>query len=268
MTTSTAQLWVQTVAGRVVHIASVNDGKNVLQWNARWHRKARSSARGPTATKQRFYARAVGVLFAIGAACFVVAAPIALSRRPGADALNLVGSLLFSLGAVYAVLEANGAAKELSGARQQRFRTTAALAATVQLVSAAGVFQISTIAASADVSGSTALFLVWVPSFLGGIGFAWSGWLYAAEARPAHDLGSRIANLNLAGSVIFLLSAVPGLVDPDEALAATRWLTALGYGIGSLAFLCAGVAAVFEVSRSLPQGSTSIPAQMERTVNS
>lgn len=249
------------VEGRLAHVEAKADGELEHVWNARWHRKARGGDRSdPAVRRQQALARWLGVLFAVGSVLFIVGGPLLLLGRDLGITFNLAGSILFSVGAVLAVLEAVGAGHALGPASGGWRHTTAGKAALIQLVAAGVVFQTSTVAAQLGASGATAWWTVWVPSALGGVGFVWASRLYLAEASPAHDLGTRVAVLNLVGSWMFLLSALPGLVDPNLTAGWADWTVNLGYTLGSIVFLAGGVGAIVEVSRPLPETSVRFPA--------
>lgn len=249
----------RTVAGRIVHSSVFDAAGHRHPWNSRWHRKARSAGPSTAARRQRFLAQTTGWLLAAGSAFFIVAGARSLAGLPEARGLDTVGSILFSLGAVFAVLEAYGAARAIRAPGARVPKTAAGLASTIRLISAAVVFQASTLADALGAQGATVVWGIGVLVFLGGVGFVWSGWIYFAEARPARDLGYRVAVLKLVGSIVFLLSAMPGLLDPGEMLPATMVLVTAGYTAGSVAFLAAGVGAVIEVSRPLPRGAAHFP---------
>jgi hypothetical protein len=247
------------VDGRLTHLESTPTDGLPQVWNGRWHRKARSADRAdPAARRQQALARWLGVLFAVGSVLFIMGGPLSLAGSSQGTTLDLVGSILFSVGAVTALLEAVGAGRAIGAGGW--WRTVAGKASLIQLVAAGVVFQTSTIAAQLGATGAAAFWAVWVPSVLGGVGFVWSGHLYLAEARPAHDFGTRVAAVNLVGSWLFLVSALPGLVDPDLG---ERWADLavnVGYTVGSVMFLVGGVGAVVEVSRPLPATGSRFPA--------
>ena len=179
----------------------------------------------------------IAVLFAIGSACFLVGPFPGYVQLVGsaADGITFfVGSLFFTSAALLQARQAGEA---------DRLSTLIQFAGTV-------FFNVSTYRAmqtsidTADVNR-----LVWAPEVAGSICFLVSGLLaYVAIRGSAHararDEEWRIAAVNLAGCVLFGISAIAGFVVPETGdvldLAAANWTTSLGalcFLIGSLLLL-------------------------------
>jgi hypothetical protein len=163
----------------------------------------------------------IGVLFALGSACFAIG--------PFPDFVELVGA------------QADGA---VFFAGSIAFTTAAALQCIP--VSAAGAiqlagtlfFNISTWdALDETLSNSAENRLVWAPDAFGSVCFLVASVIAWAPVRHEPGLSRQIAVLNLAGSVAFGISAVASYIVPDTGdvidLAAANVTTV----IGALCFL-------------------------------
>jgi hypothetical protein len=182
----------------------------------------------------------IGVLFAIGSLCFM------LGPLPGF--IQLVGSAadgtVFFVGSVFftsaALLQFRGA----------DLGTVDWRASLIQLAGTV-FFNINTFRAmqqSFDTSDVDRL--VWAPEAVGSVCFLISGLMAYLEVRDgglrraARTLEWKISTVNLAGCILFGISAIAGYVVPDTgdvlALAAANVTTSLGalcFLIGSLLLL-------------------------------
>jgi hypothetical protein len=176
--------------------------------------------------------RWIGVLFAIGSACFLVGPFPGFVQLVGSGAdgvVFFVGSLFFTSAALL---------QFRSSPRADR------LATGIQLVGTF-FFNESTFRAMQDSFDTSDVDrLVWAPEAVGSICFLISGLLAYAGARHGPREGLRLAAVNLAGCVLFGISAVAAYVVPATGdvvdLAAANWTTALGalcFLIGSLMLL-------------------------------
>ncbi len=196
----------------------------------------------------------IGVLFAIGSACFLVGPFPGFVQLVGSAAdgtVFFVGSLFFTSAALIQYLEAANADR---GGRWRllRFepRVTDWWATSIQLVGTV-FFNISTFRAmqqSFDTSQVDRL--VWAPEAIGSICFLISGLLAYLEvrdgglrqARRTHEW--KISTINFAGCILFGISAIAGWVVPKTGdvldLAAANVTTSLGalcFLIGALMLL-------------------------------
>jgi hypothetical protein len=246
----------------------------IARWDSRRERK-----RAHTTTESTWWApRALGwwiaVLFAVGSACFAVAAVPALATAVGTRTDNLVyfvGSIFFTTAGLLLYAQVVGVDEpglHGAGARLRRlsvFRPHRIdwLAAVVQ---SAGTlfFNISTGHALAVTysSPSAADSGVWRPDAFGSICFLVSSYLSYAEVchgaarwQPS-DLGWWITVGNLVGSVAFGVSAVASKVLTSGELRSATWTT-LGTFIGGLCFLGASILLLPE--RTAAQAMPAVP---------
>jgi hypothetical protein len=178
-------------------------------WNSRWHRKGRTEEH----TSARAVSWAIAVLFTVGSVLFVVGAIGAFRDAGWVRWANLIGSTLFSIGAMLAVVEVRAALVALheTPTTAHLWRNPGGRAALIQLPAAAFFFQIAMIAGAA--SGldwlQTDAFL-WTPSSIGSVGFVISSWIAVRECTPARDIGTWSTVANFAGSVGFLVGSLTG----------------------------------------------------------
>jgi hypothetical protein len=187
----------------------------------------------------------MGVLFAIGAACFALGAvPGYLSAVGGhADGITFfVGSIFFTT-AGYLQYRECGDGRIVSW----RPRQPEWVAAAVQLVGTV-FFNLSTFhALEQNLSQSQANHLVWRPDVLGSICFlvassiAWVCVVHRLWAWRPQSLAWWIAGLNLLGSIAFGVSAAADKFVTTDAQVRNTTLMNLGTFIGALGFLIAAV---------------------------
>lgn len=231
------------------------DGVRTL-WESRWHRK-HAGGGGGTWWAPRAIGWWIGVLFAIGSACFALGALPPYATAVGVTPDNLtyfVGSIFFTTAAFLQYFEAASTNPQLVGTPHRQLRQLF----TVQhhridwwasLIQFAGTLWFNRTTLSALVVGlgaSTAHHPVWRPDALGSICFLMSSWLAWAEEchgpfgwRPT-DLSWWITGLNLVGSVAFGVSAVASYVTPNGQLVSLA-LTNLGTFVGAVCFLAGGI---------------------------
>jgi hypothetical protein len=197
------------------------------------------------------------VLFAIGSVCFV------LGPLPGF--IQLVGSaadgIVFFVGSIFftsaALLQFVQAAK--AGRRAHRTDWWASL---IQLVGTV-YFNVNTFRAMQDSFDTSDVDrLVWRPELFGSVCFLVSGLLAYRELRGgAHNTEWRIAAINLAGCVLFMVSALAGYVVPSTGdvldLAAANVSTALG----ALCFLVGAVLLLPDPRAADARSIRSLPSQ-------
>jgi hypothetical protein len=192
--------------------------------------------------------RWIGVLFAIGSACFLVGPIPGFVELVGSAVDGIVffvGSIFFTSAALLQTVIADG--------RLDRWACSVQLMGTV-------FFNVSTFRALE--TGLDAVEydrLVWTPDLLGSICFLVSGFLAYAEVGggPRRTPGWRIAAVNLAGCVAFCVSAVAGYLVPSTGsaldLAAANTWTALGA-------LCFLVGALLLIPRRSAPTEVAAPA--------
>jgi len=232
----------------------------VARWDSRRARKRARSADESTWWAPRALGWWIAVLFAIGSACFAVAAVPALATAVGTRTDNLiyfVGSLFFTTAGLllYGQVVATGVpGKDVDPARGRVRRLFVPqpdridwLAAVIQ--SAGTIFFNVSTGHALVVSYSTTAAAnsgVWRPDAFGSICFLVSSYLSYAEVchgaarwQPG-DLSWWITVGNLVGSVAFGVSAVASKVLTSGQLRSATWTT-LGTFVGGLCFLGASI---------------------------
>ncbi|MEM9513814.1 MAG: hypothetical protein AAGA42_03065 [Actinomycetota bacterium] len=229
---------------------------SIVTWRSRAHRKH------PSAEVERWWwAPAqlgwwIGVLFAVGASCFLVASvPVYLDAQgsTGQGVTYFVGSIFFTAAATlqFEQTQSVGLDPSSPGTRRAGGRFTLGVrridwwAALVQ-VAGTLLFNRSTWFAMWE-SESAAGFdrLVWVPDVAGSICFLLASWLAWAEVcdgawrwRPT-TIGWWVSASNLLGSVAFGFSAVGALAIDQVAL--SDGLATGGTLVGAACFLVGAV---------------------------
>ncbi|HEU0169916.1 MAG TPA: hypothetical protein VFR26_00660 [Acidimicrobiales bacterium] len=188
--------------------------------------------------------RWIGLLFAVGAACFAVGAAPAFVNAVGTDTdavTFFVGSLFFTTAA---------ALQWLAGRRDPAQGRMDGWAAVVQLAGTL-FFNWSTFHAMDDqLTAAQTDQLVWTPDargslcFLVSSGLAWVATNHRAWRWRPHERDWQIAALNLAGSVAFGASAVASYVVPETdqvrnvtLMNLATFLGAVGFFLGALLLL-------------------------------
>ena len=187
--------------------------------------------------------RWIGVLFAIGSVCFLVGPFPGFVELVGSEVDGIVffvGSIFFTSAALLQLLH--------SGEGLDRWSCAVQFVGTL-------FFNVSTFhALQAGLDTNEYNRLVWRPDWRGSICFLVSGVLaYLAVRQLSHRATEwRIAVINLAGCVAFMISAIAGYVVPSTGsaldLAAANTFTALG----ALCFLVGAVLLL-----PAPSGSSS-----------
>jgi hypothetical protein len=183
--------------------------------------------------------RWIAIGFAVGSACFVIGPFPGFVQLVGTGADGAVffaGSIFFTLAALLEVRE--------STLRLGRWASDPSWwSAAIQFVGTL-LFNLTTFEAMQEgLSEHQEKRLVWAPNFLGSAAFLVSGLLaYRVANRARRRSGRRdrewkMATVNLAGCVLFGISAVASYIVPSSGsildLAAANWTT----GLGALCFL-------------------------------
>ena len=235
-------------------------------WDSRHHRK-RSTVDGSTWWAPQTLGWWMGVLFAIGSACFAGAALPTVAQHVGSTADNwiyFVGSIFFTTAGLLQYGQVVGVDDPaLSGmaAYLRRLATWSPhridwLAAAVQSVGTV-FFNISTAhAISTTATGVTELnHAIWRPDALGSVCFLVSSYLSFAEVCHGswrwmpRDLSWWITMGNLAGSVAFGVSAVASKFVGSGEIRSVD-LTTLSTFVGGLCFLGASILLLPERTQS------------------
>lgn len=246
------------VFGALVHAGAMGPA-GPMEWNSRWHRKRRQRVPDGDRTISWWLA----LLFTAGSVLFVFGGVAAIMSADRAAAwLNLVGSLGFSVGAFLAVLEAADAAKRL-GRRPGLgglWGTAAGRASLIQIVAAAGFFQIAMVAGMfPDLGWVRTDLWVWTPSTIGSVGFVVSSLISFREARPAADVGATAAGANLVGSACFLAGSLDGYLAQGPTGLPGVDVADPVFVIGSVLFLIGSVLGFAELRRPLGLQQTASP---------
>ena len=247
----------RTAGPFTTHVTYRKPDGSGADWSSRYERKHSSRLRGSGWW--------IGVLFAIGSACFLVGPLPGFVQLVGAEADGIVffvGSLFFTSAALLQYLEAANA-DDAGGRRGGRARLLTFEPGRidwwitgVQLVGTL-FFNVNTYRALQSAIDDTSVDrLIWRPDAIGSAFFLASGLLAFYEIRAGgRRIGQRsrewrIAVINLLGCVLFAVSAVASYVVPDSGdvldLAASNVSTALGalcFLIGSLMLLPEAAAA-------------------------
>ncbi len=236
------------------------------EWRSRAHRKGASLLSRPGGSGWWAPRRAswwIGVLFAVGSACFAIGpfpGFVALVGSGADAAVFFAGSLFFTSAAALQYLETVNADRGPArhGARRRPrllavephridwWATTVQLAGTV-------FFNISTYEAlRTGLSDTAENRLIWSPDMLGCACFliasalCWVEVCGGVACRPRRQPEWWIAAVNLAGSVAFGIAGVASYVVPETgdvlALAAANFTTV----IGALCFLAGAVLLLVE----------------------
>jgi hypothetical protein len=163
----------------------------------------------------------MGVLFAIGSACFAGASIVA---QWGSASVTLLAAVYF-IGSLFFT---TAAAMQFAQGGPGRRASLIQLAGTI-------FFNLSTLHSLQDVERVD--LRVWTPDVFGSVCFLVSSAMaYALVARA----GTRdwwIAALNLLGSIAFGVSAIASLVEPSTMEPVSAGISNIGTAIGGLCFL-------------------------------
>ena len=195
-------------------------------------------ARGPDALAG--WDRPIAAGFALGSLCFLIGPfpGVVQLVGPGADGvIFFVGSILFTFAASLEL-------RQGTLRRGARFGAdTVWWSAAIQWIGTL-LFNVDTYdAMQTGLSSHQEDRLIWGPDLIGSVCFLVSGALaYRVAAGGAHEgRGWHMAVINLAGCVLFMVSALASYVVPDTGsivdLAAANWAT----GLGAACFLAGAV---------------------------
>lgn len=193
--------------------------------------------------------RWTGLSFVVGAALFALG--VLVSLPPASP--PLLSAVTYAVGALFftaaATLQFVLARRDLPGTERRwlplQARTADWLAAASQLVGTV-LFNVNTVDAVLTIGACPELvdLEVWVPDAVGSLAFLVSSAIAIVPEvrarRLSHvaDAAQRIAFLNLAGSVLFAVSAVAALELRSRADVSLRWAN-IGTFFGALCFLVA-----------------------------
>jgi hypothetical protein len=240
------------------HVMFQQDDGSTVAWSSRSHRKHASRLSRVRGRRERVHEAArhaswwIGILFAAGSVCFLVAPMPWFFDLVGARvdaAVFFVGSLLFTSAAVLQWLETInadlGPGKRVGRLRVLTFepRRIDWWSSGVQLVGTV-FFNVTTFRALQTSVDSTSYDeLVWRPDALGSVCFLVSGYLAYVEvsgrllALPQRTLESRIVTVNLLGCIAFGIAAVASYVFPSTQAMINAGVTNLFTSLGAFCFL-------------------------------
>ena len=258
----------RSVGPFTTHITFRSADGGLIEWASRGHRKHASRlsrAEGPGVWWAPHRASWwIGVLFAIGSACFLVGPLPGVVEKVGSDRdamIFFVGSIFFTTAAALQWLETINADPE-PGVAHPRLRVVAFephridwWSAGVQLVGTL-MFNLSTFHALQEgLDAREYDRLVWTPDLIGSICFLISGYLAYVEVSGGQvwphvrTLEWDITAVNLLGCIAFGISAVAAFWVPSSGsvldLAAANAFTALGglcFLVGAVLLLPEGAA--------------------------
>ena len=232
----------------------------LVRWYSRSHRKRPlgSPSRSGTWWRPDRVSWWMGVLFAVGSSCFLVAAVVCQVRDPIGSWVGPVffaGSIFFTSAAYLQYSQAiNVDHGPMPGSLRRRWRPASWeprridwLASAVQLAGTLA-FNVSTLAAMNDTLSTRKINLrVWSPDAVGSICFLVASELALAEVcrrwvcLKGRSLVWRIAALNMVGSVAFGVAAAASLIEPSTNEPVSAAVNNVGTALGALCFLVGGV---------------------------
>ncbi len=254
----------------VTHVSFRRPDGSVARWSSRAHRKrARAADEGVWWAPHRL-SWWIGVLFAIGAACFTIGPFPGFVELVGSAVDGLVffvGSIFFTTAAALQCIQTFNTDRDPSAAGSRRFRLVAFEPHRIDwwssVVQFAGtlLFNVDTFRAlTTGLDNVEYNRLVWSPDALGSAFFLISGYLAFVEVCGGYacwrgrDLEWKIAAVNLLGCIFFGISAIAAFVVPSTGsvvdLAAANAFTALG----GLCFLVGAVLLLPEAARARDAG--------------
>ncbi len=235
----------------------------VVEWDSRTHRKRGSD--GAVWWRPRDRGWWMAVLFAVGSVCFAVAAIASQwisASRPAIGWTFFIGSLFFTSAGYLQYSEAVNVDHHPSArTRRRRWRPASWeprridwLASFVQFVGTI-LFNISTFAAlNHDLTTRQANTRVWAPDVFGSIAFLIASELAFAEVCHRwvsfrhRTLSWWIVALNLLGSILFGISAVASLTEPDTGQAVSTQISNSGTALGGVCFLIGAILLIPEAA--------------------
>jgi predicted membrane protein len=231
---------------------------SLVRWRSRLHRKRVTGLRRGVWWRPDRVSWWMGLLFAIGSACFALAAIVsqwASAPRPAIGVTYFVGSIFFTVAAYLQFNETvNVDHGPVPGAASLRWRPASWeprridwLASAIQLAGTL-FFNVSTFAGMKHgFDARQSNLRVWTPDVFGSICFLVSSELAYAEVchrwvcLRARSLSWRIVTLNLVGSIAFGVSAVTSLIEPSTQEPVSAAIANAGTAVGALCFLAGAI---------------------------
>ncbi len=203
----------------------------------------------------------------LGSLCFALGAfpPTASALGSAAAAVFFIGSLFFTAAAHLQFFEATNEGDDLEDrARTKRLFGVRSgslgwWAAAIQLIGTVA-FNVSTFSALPDLTAQQEEVLVWAPDVVGSICFLVASALVIIETHDRirgvlfRSLESRIAAINMLGSVAFAISAIGAFVVPSTGELLSLPLANAFTFIGAVLFF-AGAALLIPAMRPEPKAA-------------
>jgi hypothetical protein len=213
----------------------------------------------------------IAVLFMVGSACFALGSlPLAAAALGSAAAwVFFIGSIFFTSAAYLQFYEATNEGDDLEGrGRTQRLfgirsHSMGWWAAATQLVGTVA-FNVSTFAGTRDLTTQQGERLIWAPDVVGSVLFLVASALVIMETHDQlrgilfRSLESRIAGLNMLGSIAFGISAVGAFIVPLTGELLSLPIANLFTFIGAVLFF-AGAALLIPDMAPEPEVSPDLP---------
>jgi hypothetical protein len=191
----------------------------------------------------------IAVLFMVGSACFALGSlpPAAAALGSAAAWVFFIGSIFFTSAAYLQFYEAANEGDDLEGRGRTRrpfgirSHSMGWWAAATQLVGTVA-FNVSTFAGTRDLTTQQGERLIWAPDVVGSILFLIASALVIMETHDRirgilfRSLESRIAGLNMLGSIAFGISAVGAFIVPSTGELLSLPLVNLFTFIGAACF--------------------------------
>lgn len=212
----------------------------------------------------------IALLFMIGSTCFALGSfpPTASLLGSAAGPVFFIGSIFFTSAGYLQYFEATNEGDDLDGQGRTRklFGIRAVSigwwAAAIQLIGTIN-FNISTFGALGDLTTSQEEKLVWGPDMIGSACFLVASALVIMETRKrfggatASGLESRIAWLNMIGSVAFGFSAIAAFVVPSTGELLNLPVVNAGTFIGAVCFFIGALLLIPDMPPEPEQGENA-----------
>lgn len=210
----------------------------------------------------------IAVLFMVGSTCFALGAfpPTASALGSAAAAVFFIGSIFFTSAAYLQFYEATNEGDDIEGLGRTRHLfgvrsgSLGWWASAIQLVGTLA-FNVSTFAALHALTAKQEELLVWAPDVVGCVCFLVASALVILETHDRirgllfRSPESRIAAINMLGSIAFAISAVGAFVVPSTGELLSLPLVNIFTFVGAILFF-AGAALLIPAMRPEP-GVTS-----------
>jgi hypothetical protein len=209
------------------------------------------------------------LLFMVGSTCFALGAfpPTAGALGSAAAAVFFIGSIFFTSAAYLQFYEATNEGDDLDGTGRTnhlfgiRSGSLGWWASAVQLIGTLA-FNVSTFAALRELTAKQEELLVWAPDVVGCACFLMASGLVIVETHDRirgmlfRSLESRIAAVNMLGSIAFAISAVGAFVVPSTGELLSLPLVNIFTFVGAVMFFV-GAALLIPAMRTEPQAQAS-----------